>query len=325
MKVFVTGGTGFIGGQVTKRLVESGHEVCCLVRSTTATPLLKGLGVRLAPGDLRDKPSLVDGMAGSEWLINVGAAYSFWTLNPRSYREVNVGGMRNVMEAALETGVSKVVHVSTVVIYGTPAASPVTEDVVPGPVRFSEYARTKYEGEMIAWELYAARGLPLVVVYPGAVLGPGDPKSTGEYIENVMRRRMPATVFDHATFPFVYVNDVADAIARAAAAAGNVGSRYLLVAENLTFGQVNQLIAEIAGVALPRMRMPNALAVGTAAFLTAVARITKRPPLLGLSLDQVRTMSHAPVFDGSKAERELGVRYTPVREALRAAIESYRR
>ena len=324
MRVFVTGGTGFIGGQTVKRLVGARHEVCCLVRSASATSLLNELGVRLAPGDLTRKDTLLDGMKGCDCVINIGGAYSFWKADRRAYEAVNVGGTRNIMEAALETGVSKVVHVSTVVVYGKPAVSPVTEQVPPGAIRFSEYAETKYQGERIAWELRQTRGLPLVVVYPGAVLGPADPKASGEYIQDVINRRMPATVLTDASFPFVHVNDVAESIVRAAEKPGNVGERYFLTAENLTFGRVNQLIAEISGVALPRFRLPDPLVMGGAALLTAMARLTKKPPMLGLSLDQVRTMKNGPVIDGSKAERELGIHYTPIRQGLKDAIESYR-
>lgn len=324
MKVFVTGGTGFIGSRTVTRLVAGGHDVRCLVRSPSATPPLRDRGVRLAPGDLTRKDTLLEGMKGCDWVINIGAAYSFWTADRRSYGAVNVEGARNVMEAALETGAAKVVHVSSVVVYGKPAVSPVTEQVPPSAVRCSEYAETKYQGERIAWELHQARGLPLVVVYPGAVLGPADPKASGEYIQNLIGRRMPATVLTDASFPWVHVNDVAEAIVRAAERPGNVGERYLLVAENLTFGQINQIIAEISGVALPRFRLPDPLVMGGAAFLTAMARFTKKPPMLGMSLDQMRTMRNAAVIDGSKAERELGIRYTPVRQALKEAIESYR-
>lgn len=323
MRAFVTGATGFIGGRVVKRLVESGHEVACLVRPSSATSFIEGLGARLVRGDLADKPSLAAGLAGADWLISVGAVFSFWERDRRSYSQVNVDGVRNVMEAALEAGVSKVVHVSSVVVYGRPDASPVTEDVPPGPARFSEYARTKYEGDRVAWGLHAERGLPLVMVYPGAVLGPGDPKAMGQYIRDLARGRMPATILDDATFPFVHVDDVANGIVRAAEAAGNIGARYFLVGENLTFGQINGLIAEVAKIRLPRMRMPDTLAIGMAAFLTGFASIARRPPMFGLALDQVRTMRHSTVFDGGKARRELGLTYRSMREAVRDELGSH--
>ncbi len=325
MKVFVTGGTGFIGSRVVTRLVGAGHQVRCLVRSSKATLVLKQLDVRFTPGDLTDKASLAKGMEGCDWVINAAAAYDFWSPDRRVFREVNVVGTRNVMEAALESTISKVVHVSTVVVFGKPDRSPVTEDTPVGPVRFSEYARTKYEGELVAWELFKTRGLPLVVVYPGAVLGAKDPKATGQYLQNLLQGKMPATIFSDASFPFVHVNDVAEAIVRAAEKQNNLGERYLLIGENLTFGQINSIIAEISRVPLPGLALPKAIALGTAALLTGIARITRKPPAWGMSLDQIRTMKEAPVVDGSKAERDLGIRYTPVRQALKEAVESYLR
>ncbi len=320
MRAFVTGATGFIGSRVVKRLVGSGHEAICLVRARSSTSHIEKLGARLVRGDLADKASLAAGMAGADCLLHVGAAYSFWDRDRQSYRRANVEGVRNVMEAALETGVSKAVHVSSVVVYGRPGVSPVTEDVAPGPSRFSEYARTKYEGDLVAWSLHAERGLPLVVVYPGGVLGPADPKPTGEYIRALAAGRMPATVCDRSRFPWVHVDDVAEGIVRAAELPGNTGARYLLVGDNLTFGEINRLVAEAAGVRLPWMRMPDAMAVGMAAFLTGLSSVTGRPPMLGLSLDQVNTMRHSPDFDGGKAQRELGLTYTPIRDAIREEV-----
>ncbi len=324
MRVFVTGGTGFLGGQIVKRLVAAGHEVRCLVHSTKATPLLQQLGVRLVPGDLRDKASLVAGMKGCAWSINAGATFDFWIPDADVYREVNIGGARNVMEAALEVGISKVIHVSTVVVYGKPVSSPITEETPVGPVRFSAYSQTKYEGERIAWDLRKTRALPLVVVYPGSILGAGDPKASGQYVHNLLQRKMPAVIFTDASFPFVHVNDVAEAIVRAAEKKDNLGEKYLLVGENLTFGQINSIVSEIAGIRLPRMTLPGPMALATAALLTVIAGLTNKPPAWGMSLDQIRTMKNAPIVDGSKAERELGIRYTPIRQALKEAIESFR-
>ena len=167
MRVFVTGATGFIGSHTAECLARAGHELICLVRGTSNTGRLKQLGATLTLGDVTDKGSLLEGMSGCDWAVNIAGAYSFWLPSKRTYADVNVGGTRNVMECALETGVSKVVHVSTVAIYGKPAGCPFEEDSDPGPVRFSEYAQTKYEGDLIAWELCKTKGLPLVMVYPG--------------------------------------------------------------------------------------------------------------------------------------------------------------
>lgn len=325
MRVFVTGATGFIGSHTAERLARAGHELTCLVRKTSDTERLKGLGAKLAPGDLTDKQSILEGMRGCDWAINIAAAYSFWLPRKRTYAEFNVEGVRNVMGAALETGVSKIVHVSTVAIYGRPTDRPFNEKSEPGPVRFSEYARTKYEGDLIAWEISKSQGLPLVMVYPGGVLGPDDPKPTGEYIQNLIGGRMPARVLEDAVFPWVHVRDVAEIIARATEKQDNIGEKYLAVAENLTFGQINQMISEISGVPLPKMTMPDWLTAANAALLTLMADITKKPPLWGMAADQIRTMKVGAEVEGTKAERELGIEYTPIRAALEEAIASYKK
>lgn len=323
MKAFLTGGTGFIGRRVVAHLSEGGHEAICLVRSTPSIPVA-GSRVRHIRGDLRNRGALREGMAGCDWVLHLAAAYDFWMADRRVFRDVNVEGTRNVMECALEAGVSKVVLVSSVITYGHRPEKPVTEEVPEGPVRFSEYAETKHEGERIAWRLRESKGLPLVAVYPGGVLGPFDPKPTGEYIRAMARGRLPARVLEDAIFPFVHVEDVATAICRAAEHPENLGERYFVVAENLTFGQVNRMIREISKGRLPLLKLPDPLVLSMAAMFTAVADLTKRPPPWGLSTDQVRTMRTGTVFSGAKAERDLGIHYTPIRRAIEDAIASYR-
>jgi dihydroflavonol-4-reductase len=133
---------------------------------------------------------------------------------------------------------------------------------------------------------------------------------------------MPVTVFNDVTFPWVHVRDVATAIVKAAEADDNIGEKYLLVAENLTFGEVNELIREISGVPLPRLRLPDTITVVGAALLTALSTVTRKPPPWGMAIDQVRTMRQGGRADGSKAARELGIVYTPIRVAFEDAIAS---
>jgi dihydroflavonol-4-reductase len=324
MKIFITGATGFIGSHVVRRLAPTEHELRCLVRKSSQIKELEELGVNLIAGDLTDKDSLLEGMKGCDWVLDIANVYTFWTPNKKIYKEVNVTGTRNVMESALQTGVSKVVHVSTGAIYGKPSDSPFAEDSPVGPVRFSEYAQTKYEGELIAWELYEKKGLPLVMIYPVAVLGPGDPKTTGQYIMNLINRKMPALVLTDAIFTFVHVRDVAEAIVRAAEKENNIGEKYLVGKHQLPFGEINKMVSEISEVPLPRLRLPDFLTTINAALLTLVANIIKKPPLWGMSTDQIRTMKEGVKVNGSKAERELGIKYTPIRVALEEAIASYK-
>ncbi len=326
MKVFLTGATGFIGAHVARRLAGAGHEMRCLVRKRSRARELEELGASLIIGDVRARDPMLGGMKGCDWAINLANLYSFWEPDRRTYTGVNVEGTRSVMECALEAGVSKVVHVSTAAVYGKPADSPFTEASPVGPERFSEYSRTKYEGDLVAWGLYEKKGLPLVMVYPGAVLGPGDPKPTGRYIEAFVHRRIGATAFADTVFTFVDVRDVAEAIARAAEKEGNIGEKYLVGKHQLSMRELNLMMGEISGVPPPRIGLPDSLVRVAAALLTFLADLTKKPPsaMGGLCADQVRMMRAGIIFDGSKAERELALTYTPIRSTLEEAVASYR-
>jgi dihydroflavonol-4-reductase len=322
MRIFVTGGTGFIGTHLVKCLAETDHELVCLARQTSDVSTLKKLGVTIAVGDVTDKESLLKGMQGCDWLANLANLFLFWVPDKQVYTDVNIEGTRNVMEAALETGICKVVHVSTAAVWGK-ADWPISEGTPLGTQRASQYAQTKYEGERIAWRFHEEHGLPLVMVYPAAVVGADDPKATGRYIRNVAQHKMPAQVLTDAPFCFVYVGDVCEAILQALEKEGNIGEKYLVSGANLTFGEINRLVSDIAGVRLPMLRLPDAVTAFNARMLTGVSKLTKRPPWLDLSVDQVSLMKQGFVVDGSKAERELGLRYTPIRRALEEAIASF--
>lgn len=325
MKIFVTGATGFIGSNLVTRLAQTDHNMVCLVRAASHVEPLRKLGIKLAIGDVTDKVSVVEGMKGCDSVINLANVYSFWEPNKQAYTNVNVDGTRNVMQSAIETSVSKVVHVSTYGVYGIPADFPFTEESKVGPYRKCEYTRTKYAGDLIAWELYEEQGLPLVVVYPCNVLGVGDTKATGQYIRDIVLRRLPATIFEDTIYTYVHVNDVVEAIIKALEKQDNIGHKYIVGNSHLSVREVNQMIQEISGVSLPKIKLPGFLATIAAAFLTRVADLTKRPPPWGMCSDQVRVMKESIVADGSKVERELGITYTPIRIALEEAIASYQR
>jgi len=331
MRISITGALGFIGTHTVQRLAQDGHELVCLVRRTSSADWLRQMGATVVTGDIMDKDSVRAAMAGCDWAVHLANLYSFWQPDPRLYAAVNIGGTRNVMECALETGISKIIHISTAAVYGKPADCPFTEECPVGPAQFSEYARTKYAGDLIAWELHEKQGLPLVMLYPGVVLGPGDPKFTGLYIQDFMRGKVPATGFDDSAFTYVHVRDVAEAIAQALENPDNVGEKYLLGGETLSNRQYSKLISEISGAPMPRWHFPGSLIMLAAAILTGAANLLKRPPVWMMradrrwviSLDSMRTTREGFRFDGSKAERELRIAYTPIRTAIEEAIQSY--
>lgn len=323
MKVFVTGATGFIGKNTVKRLIESGHECICLVRGSSKKDLLESMGCQLLIGDITDKNSLTKGMTGCNSVINLANLYSLWEPDISLYKKINVDGTRNVMEASLETGIKKVVHVSSIVTWGKSPEHPFTESSPVGE-QTSEYARTKYEGDQVAWDLYKNKDLPLVMLYPCGVLGADDPKSTGNHVELLISKKMPIRGLESAVVTFVHVKDVAESIVKALEKEDNIGQGYIVGNEQCSIREINKWISEISGVPLPFISIPNYMVKINAFLLTAVANITKKPPAWGLSSDFVRNALTDLRADGTKAERELGISYTPVRQAVEECIESFK-
>jgi dihydroflavonol-4-reductase len=324
VRVFVTGGTGFVGKPTIGRLIEGGHGVRCLLRSASRAGELEQLGCETVYGDVTDKASVLEGMRGCDWVVNLANLYSFWEPDKDLYRKVNVEGTRNVMEAALEASVSKVLHVSSFVVWGKPSRRPFDEETPFGPERFTEYAQSKYEGDEVVWELYRRRGLPVVFLYPGVVLGAGDPKASGRYIRDLIVGRIPGMVFEDSAFTYVHVNDVAEAIARALQKEGNVGEKYLIGTQSFTQGEYTRMVCETSGTPPPNRSIPGAAVMAMATVLTKVADLSGRPPLLGMSTDSMRNLRGGVAFDGGKSERELGLSYTPIGVAIEEEVASHK-
>lgn len=304
MRILITGATGFIGGNLMRRLAGSTPELRCLVRDaeSRAARALACRGAEIVAGDVTDPETVRRAVAGCDAAIHLANIYSFWERDPRVYDAVNVAGTAHVMEAALAAAVSKVVHLSTV-------------EALESAPRDNRYARSKYAGEQRAWAA-ARRGLPLVVLYPGAVLGRGDRKPTGRYIRDLARRRLPFALCTDTVLTFVHVRDVVEAIVQALERPEAVGKRYIVGVHQVAIGELNRMVSEIAGVPLPAWRLPDGLVLPVAAALSAVARVSGRPPAWGLSLDLARLLRRGFRYDGSAAARELGFSYSPIRDAV---------
>jgi len=323
VRIFITGATGFIGSHLVRRLAKGGHQMDCLARQTSRTETVREIGAKVIPGDVTDKESVVDGMRGCDAVVNLANFFEFWAPDPRVYRDVNILGTGNIMEAAITARVPKVIHVSTVATYGN-AKWPITEASDVGAQCPSKYAETKRAGDLVAWELYRKGNLPLLMIYPGGVLGPDNDKAAGRYVSNLIRGKMPAQVLTRSLFPWVHVRDVAEAILLALEKPGNLGEKYFVVADNHTFGNINQMVRELSGARLPSLTLPDSLTIALAHVVTRLADLTKKPPMLDLAIDQIRLMKQGFQADGSKATRDLGLSYTPIRVALEDEIRAIR-
>ncbi|MBN1837102.1 MAG: NAD-dependent epimerase/dehydratase family protein [Spirochaetales bacterium] len=335
--VLVAGASGFVGGAVVDRLCASPHHpyrVSCLVRREQAGACLRERHpeVQARIGELGDPDSLYRALEGCDWLLNCAGLNAFWQrisypLSPGTrvrkaspYYRVNVEGTGNLMRAAARAGVSRVVHVSTVMAYGFPDEMPFGEASCPGP-HMSGYARSKFDGDALARELCQGAGLPLTVVYLAAVIGRGDPKAVMQ-IRSFVRGGIPVLIRSNSLFTYIHVRDAAEAIVRAAEKEDGAEA-YLVGGERLSTAEYFGLLSELSGVPVPRWALGRRATMLLSGLLTAWAGLTGRPPLL--PLDLMRTQFRGSLlFDDSKARRELGMRYTPVREALREAVAEAR-
>lgn len=319
MRALVTGATGFIGGMVARALRRAGHEVRLIVRPDADRRQVRDLKVEIYHGDIRDFASLRRAIAGCTQVYHVAALYKLWVRHKREIYDSNVTGTENVLKAARESGVEKVIYTSSVATLGLPGNG--TAGSEETPVSLSDmvghYKRSKFLAEQVALR-YAQEGLPVVIVNPSTPVGVGDlkPTPTGKLIVDFLNGQMPGYI--DTGLNLVDVEDVACGHLLAAEK-GQVGEKYILGHENLTLQQILALLAELTGRPAPRFKVPYALALGVAYVDAALARLIpgREPfvPPVGVKLSKKKMF-----FDASKAVRVLGLPQTPVREALRKAV-----
>jgi dihydroflavonol-4-reductase len=282
MKVFVTGGTGFIGGHVVKRLRERGDEVVALVRSPEKGASLKDMGCDLEGGDLSDKGTLREGMRDCDAAIHGAAMYEVGI--PESERgamyEANVLGTENVLRAALEEKIPKVVYISTVGAFGNTHGRVVDETYRhPGREFTSFYEETKVKAHRIAQRLIDDEGLPCVIVQPGGVYGPGDHSAIGTQIHQFLAGRLPLIPFPELGFNMVHVDDVAAGVLLALDN-GQIGEAYVLGGQITTMREAMDTLARVAGKKAPKRAMPTSLLKVMTPIGPVVGRLMGQPPNL---------------------------------------------
>lgn len=322
MKVFVTGATGFIGASLVRELLKDGYEVRALARARSDRRNLLGLDLEVCEGDLRDCDSLEKGLKGCEMLFHAAADYRLWTRNPSEMYEINVGGTRNVLDAALSLGLSRVVYTSSVGTLGNPGdGQPGNENTpVSFPDMVGHYKKSKFLAEREA-ESFIGRGLPLVIVNPSTPIGALDikPTPTGKIIVDFLNRKMPAYLDTGLN-----IIDV-EMCARGhilAAEKGRIGEKYILGNENLTLERIFAMLEEITGIAAPKVRLPYTPILLAAYVNEAFSRCTGKEPLIPLA--GVQMAKKFMYFDPSKAVRELGLAQRPVLESLQKAVNWFR-
>jgi dihydroflavonol-4-reductase len=320
-RVLVTGASGFVGSAVAAALCARGHSVRALVRATSPLANLPREGVEIAQGDLRDPKAMAAAMRDVRYLFHVAADYRLWARDPGEILAANVEGTRNVMQAASQAGVARIVYTSSVATLALRDGAAADESVgLDENQAIGAYKRSKIAAERLV-EAMIGQGLPAVIVNPSTPIGPRDgrPTPTGRILIEAARGRMPAYV--DTGLNLVHVDDVA-AGHLAAMKTGRIGERYILGGDDVALGDMLAEIAAMVGRKPPRVKLPRAPLFPLALAAEAIAHFTGREPFA--TRDGLRMAKYRMFFSSAKAERELGFRHRPWREGLRDALAWFR-
>ncbi|MFN7947478.1 MAG: NAD-dependent epimerase/dehydratase family protein [Blastocatellia bacterium] len=323
MRAFVTGATGFLGGNLVRELLADGCQVRALVRAGSDLRNVAGLPVEIVEGSLDDVPQLAAQIGGCDVVFHVAAHYSLWARDRASIYQVNVEGTKNLLRAARTARVSRFVHTSSVAAIGVPPAGiPGTEETKTTCAELvSDYKKSKFLAEAAARDAIK-EGLDVVIVNPSTPVGPYDikPTPTGEIILRFLQHRMPAYV--HTGLNLIDVADVARGHLLAWRR-GRTGERYILGHRNLTLKAMLEMLSDITGQPAPRFAVPHLLPL-TVAFVDEMilARWFGKTPQV--SFYSVQMSRHAMYYDSTKAVRELGLPQSPIEGALEKAVQWFR-
>lgn len=321
----VTGATGFVGANVARLLLEQGYELRCLARpGSDRRNLPAHPAMRIVEGDLREPVTLRKAVQGCREVYHVAADYRFWVPRPRELYESNVAGTANLMRAAGDAGVSKIVYTSTVGTVGLSSLPEAADEETPAIAgQFDgHYKRSKHQAEELVME-FARQGLPVVVVNPSTPIGAWDrkPTPTGRIIVDFINGKIPAYV--DTGLNLAHVRDVAWGHLLAARR-GRVGERYILGGTNHSMIEFLALLAQLTGRSAPKVRLPYGMAWCIGWASTRLSDwVTRRAP--AVALEAVRMSKRHMYYDSSKAIRELGLPQTPIREAAREALSWFSR
>lgn len=314
-EVFVTGGSGLLGGHLISRLVGGGASVRALARSDEAQALVRNRGATAITGDLLDEGALHTGMAGSEVVFHVAGVNEMCTSDPDAMDRVNVDGTVAVIGAASSNGVGRVVYTSSAAAIGEEAGSIGTERTVHSGDYVSAYARSKHMAEVVAFEEADRLGVDLISVNPSSVQGPGRATGSAALLIRALNAKRPL-LFD-TTLSMVDIEDCTTGHINAAQY-GRAGQRYILSGATLTVAEAIGLLADASGRSI-KPRWLNRTALGSvgmaAARMVAIAR-----PSLGVCPELITTLLHGHRFDGAKAASDLRFTYTDISDTIQRTV-----
>ena len=320
MTTLVTGASGFLGSHVARQLVARGERVRVLLRASSNNRAIADLPLEYVTGDLRDSASLARALAGVTRVFHVAADYRLWAKRKQDIYDSNVGGTKNLLEAAKRANVSQFIYTSTVATIAVDRPEHPNEftDAKLGEM-VGHYKRSKWQAEREVLDA-AKQGFPAIVAMPTTPVGPWDwkPTPTGKIILDFLNGKMPGYV--ETGLNFVGVEECA-AGHLLVSDKGKIGERYLLGAENLTLKQMLDTLAQITGLPAPKLKIPHGLALGVAYAETAFSRLLGREPQI--PVEGVKIAQHMMFVNTTRAQKELGFQPGSVAAAFERAVRWY--
>ena len=319
MQAFVTGGTGFVGANLVRLLLQQGYKVKALVRDNSCLTNLESLDLEIVWGDLND--DLVLPMQGCQILFHVAAQYSLWQTDKDALYRNNVLGTRNILKCARQAGIERTVYTSSVAAIGVRQDGIPADETYQSPVDklIGNYKKSKYYAEREAFKA-AQAGQDIVIVNPSTPIGALDlkPTPTGEIIVRFLQRKMPFYV--DTGLNLIDVKDVARGHILALEK-GKKGDRYIFGNQNLTFARLLGKLEQITGLPAPKNTIPYQIPYSVAWLEENVlAKLGKQP---SIALDGVRMSRQKMFYDPSKAVIELGLPQSDINDALRKAVKYF--
>jgi dihydroflavonol-4-reductase len=328
MQAFVTGSTGLLGSNLVRELVDRGYGVKALVRSgDKAKHLLGDLPkVQFIQGDLRHIAAFAHELRGCDVLFHTAAyfreSYGLGDHWPQLKR-LNIDATIELLEAAEKAGVRKAIYVSSSGCIGRNAdGSPGNESTPPGPVTFSNlYFKSKLMAEEAVANFLQRHTLPVVLICPGAMLGPQDaaPTELGQFVLDYLQGKIPALLA--GGMPSVDARDVAIAMVNAVGD-GRSGERYLIGGRYASMADLMGTLATVSGVPAPKQKIPGVMMRVLAVFCGWMGRLTGQKP--AIPMEGVKIMLAALAYDSTKAQHELGAQFRPLEVTLRDMVAWYR-
>ena len=315
MKYFISGATGFIGGRLAQQLREAGHEVVAVVRNPAKTAALGKLGVQLAKGDVTDKESMRALMTGVDGVFHVAGWYKVGTPDKAEGYKINVDGTRNVLELMRELAIPKGVYTSTLAVNSDTHSKLVDESYRFTGQHISVYDETKAKAHDIAAGMIK-QGLPLVIVQPGLVYGPGDTSSVRTTLHQVLKGKLPMMPSQTA-FSWAHVDDIAQAHGLGMER-GAIGQNYFICGPTHTLVEGMTMAATIAKVKPPMQVAPGMLK-GMSLLMGVVEKLVPLPE--AYTSEGLRVIAGVTyIGDNSKAKRELGFAPRALDDGWRATV-----